>query len=294
MKGLPHFHKRISGAGLCTILLFFTRAYNSAAQSVDCENILTTEIDSASGDEIIRSQKNIIISEDGKTGFSILGMLMDSTFILSITTVGGGACVNVGDKIHFDFTDNTKLELNNMREYNCEAKSSLYFEERFQNFSSLEMLRQKVLYRLTVWTKGKFVSRNVSEESASKLRTLLACFNSSLGDSTFLKLGNSKIYTRVEQPPQFMGGFEAMMNFIKKTMRYPPKARNSIEGTVYVSFIVNIDGSLTEIKTIKTAHPALDAEAERVIKLMPPWIPGRINQRAVPVRFILPIKFKYN
>ena len=117
----------------CTILCCGS-PNSSLAQINKCDNVLMNETDSLTGENIIRSQRNIIISDDGgKTGFAILGILMDSTFILRIKTVGAGACVNYGDQIHFVFNDSSELRLTNMAQFNCEAQSSLYFNFKNNN-----------------------------------------------------------------------------------------------------------------------------------------------------------------
>lgn len=105
----------------------------------------------------------------------------------------------------------------------------------------------------------------------------------------------NKIFTVVEQQPEFEGGYEAMMNFIRKNMRYPASARRmGVDGTVYVSFVVSKDGSISEVKTIRGISADCDAEAMRVVSMMPPWKPGKQNGKPVFVRFVLPIKFKLN
>jgi protein TonB len=105
----------------------------------------------------------------------------------------------------------------------------------------------------------------------------------------------NKIFTVVEQNPEFHGGYEAMMNFIKKNMRYPASARRmGVDGTVYVSFVVSKDGSISEVKTIRGISADCDQEAMRVVSMMPPWKPGKQNGKPVFVRFVLPIKFKLN
>ena len=105
----------------------------------------------------------------------------------------------------------------------------------------------------------------------------------------------NKIFTVVEQQPEFQGGYEAMMNFIKKNMRYPASARRmGVDGTVYVSFVVSKDGSISEVKTIRGISADCDQEAMRVVSMMPPWRPGKQNGKPVFVRFVLPIKFKLN
>lgn len=293
-KRSSFFHGTPWTTVLCIMGLLFLSTKHCPGQNADCDQTLTTETDTVVQEKIIRAQKNIIVSEDGgKTGFAIFVVLMDSTFIATIRTVGGGGCVNEGDPVHFVFSDSSRLELNNMGKFNCEAKSSLYFNDHLNNLDVLETLAQKRLTTLTVWTRQKFVRRNLSEESASKIHHLLSCLILSLGEDTFLELSNHKIYTVVEKQPEFSGGVEAMLNFLKTNMRYPPAARRyGIQGTVYVEFLIHKDGSIADVKTKTSVHPDLDAEAERVIKLMPPWLPGIEGGKPVTVRFVLPLKFK--
>ncbi|MEX1238784.1 MAG: M56 family metallopeptidase [Cyclobacteriaceae bacterium] len=104
-----------------------------------------------------------------------------------------------------------------------------------------------------------------------------------------------KIFTVVEEQPEFPGGYDSMMVFIKQNLRYPTSARmQGIEGTVYVSFIVGKDGTVYDEKLIRGISPEADAEALRVMELSPAWIPGKQNKEAVSVRFVLPIKFRLN
>lgn len=105
----------------------------------------------------------------------------------------------------------------------------------------------------------------------------------------------NKIFTVVEQQPEFEGGYAAMMQFIKKNLKYPASARRmGVDGTVYVSFVVSKDGSISEVKTIRGISADCDKEAMRVVSMMPPWKPGRQNGKPVFVRFVLPIKFQLN
>ena len=106
---------------------------------------------------------------------------------------------------------------------------------------------------------------------------------------------DNQIFTVVEQQPEFQGGYEAMINFIKKNLRYPASARRmGVDGTVYVQFVVGKDGSISEVKTIRGISADCDREAERVVKAMPSWKAGRQNGKPVFVRFVLPIRFKLN
>ena len=105
--------------------------------------------------------------------------------------------------------------------------------------------------------------------------------------------GDDQIYTVVEQQPEFPGGMEAMMKFIQKNMKYPAQARRmGTEGRVFIGFVVNLDGKITDVTPIKGISIDCDKEAARVITMMPPWKPGKQNGRAVRVRFVLPVNFK--
>jgi protein TonB len=106
---------------------------------------------------------------------------------------------------------------------------------------------------------------------------------------------DNQIFTVVEQQPEFQGGYEAMMNFIRKNMRYPASARRmGVDGTVYVQFVVGKDGTISEVKTIRGISADCDKEAERVVNMMPNWKAGKQNGKPVFVRFVLPIRFKLN
>lgn len=98
-----------------------------------------------------------------------------------------------------------------------------------------------------------------------------------------------------EVMPAFEGGMEGMMKFIQKKMRYPRRAQeNNEEGTVYVSFIINSMGKVTDVEIIKGFNKDCDQEAARVISMMDKWKPGLQNKMPVAVKMVLPIKFKLN
>ena len=97
----------------------------------------------------------------------------------------------------------------------------------------------------------------------------------------------------VEQLPEYPGGMAALVQWLTRNLIYPPEARRlGIEGRVVVSFVINKDGSLSDIKLSKTAHFLLDREALRVAKLMPKWKPGLDKGRPCRTLFAIPIEFK--
>lgn len=103
-----------------------------------------------------------------------------------------------------------------------------------------------------------------------------------------------EVFTYVEQPPSFPGGKDKMYAFLQKHKKYPQKAPDSdIEGRVFVGFTVKSDGSIENIEIKKSLSPSHDAEAIRVIKMMPKWIPAKQNGRDVNCWYTLPIDFYF-
>jgi protein TonB len=97
----------------------------------------------------------------------------------------------------------------------------------------------------------------------------------------------------VEQQAEYPGGLESMAKFLQKNVKYPAAARRmGIEGSVFVSFVVDKEGKISDPQVVKGISAECDKEAIRVVNLMPPWKPGKQNGRAVKSRFVLPIKFK--
>ena len=102
-----------------------------------------------------------------------------------------------------------------------------------------------------------------------------------------------KVFNAVEEPPTFPGGQAAMYEFLKQELRYPQMAaENNIQGRVVVQFVVEKDGSIGEVKVVRSVDLDLDNEAVRFVKAMPKFIPGRMNGQSVRVWFTLPVNFK--
>lgn len=102
-----------------------------------------------------------------------------------------------------------------------------------------------------------------------------------------------EIFQIVEEPATPQGGYEAFYEYVGKNMRYPAQARRmGIEGTVYVQFVVEKDGSITDVQAIRGIGAGCDEEAVRVIKNQPRWNPPKQRGKPVRQRIVLPIKFQ--
>jgi len=103
-----------------------------------------------------------------------------------------------------------------------------------------------------------------------------------------------QVYVYVENPPSFPGGEKAFSKYLAENIIYPKDAKEKgIEGKVYLTFVIDNEGSVIDVKVIRGAgNASLDEEAVRVVKNMPKWIPGKQNGKVVKVQFTLPIVFK--
>ena len=102
-----------------------------------------------------------------------------------------------------------------------------------------------------------------------------------------------KIFSFVEQNPEFPGGDVELIKFLQKNIQYPQMERdNDIQGKVLLRFVVREDGSVSDVTVARSVSPGLDKEAVRVVKLLPKFKPGKQQGKAVPVYFNLPVVFK--
>ena len=103
----------------------------------------------------------------------------------------------------------------------------------------------------------------------------------------------TKVFDVVEQMPSFPGGPAALMQYLSSNIKYPVVAEeNGVQGRVVCTFVVEKDGSITDVRVIKSVDPSLDKEAVRVVKGMPKWIPGKQNGSAVRVKYTVPVTFR--
>ena len=103
----------------------------------------------------------------------------------------------------------------------------------------------------------------------------------------------TKVFDVVEEMPSFPGGQGALIQYLADNIKYPVVAQeNGVQGRVIVSFVVERDGSISDVKVARSVDPSLDREAQRVVKSMPRWSPGKQNGSTVRVKYTVPVVFR--
>lgn len=113
-----------------------------------------------------------------------------------------------------------------------------------------------------------------------------------IGNDEEEEAADNEVFMVVEKMPSFPGGEAALMKFLGKNVNYPHIAQeHGIQGRVFVSFVVGKTGAISQVTIARGVDPALDAEAIRVVKMMPKWNPGEQRGKAVNVKYMLPVNF---
>lgn len=103
---------------------------------------------------------------------------------------------------------------------------------------------------------------------------------------------NQQVFDVVEQMPEYPGGMQALFEYLSQNLKYPEDAKEQkIEGRVIAIFVVETDGSISNVEVVKPVFPSLDAEAVRVLSGMPKWKPGMQSGKVVRVKYTVPINF---
>ena len=118
------------------------------------------------------------------------------------------------------------------------------------------------------------------------------CLVTANAQKTVVSQSSQSVYDEVEVMPEFPGGMQAMIEYLNTNIKYPKDAiKQEVGGRVMVMFVVETDGSLSNVRVARKVFPSLDAEAVRVVKSMPKWKPGKEKGRSVRVNFTMPIVF---
>ncbi len=188
----------------------------------------------------------------------------------------------------------------------CNFCADLVKASKFHDYGALNLFNENCLYSKNEVNapdsiKSKYPDIISIEIIHTKCNTdsLIKYVHDNNGKQTssiqITETDSSPVFTIVEEMPSFVGGEDARTRFLATNIIYPETATNQrIQGTVYVSFIINGEGFVTDVKILRGIGGGCDEEAVRVVQMMPKWNPGRQNGKTVRVLFNMPIDFRIN
>lgn len=152
------------------------------------------------------------------------------------------------------------------------------------------LFRLSILLLVLTCSKGVTAQTSKAAQNNSQPVPLQSTNN---GDTITEREFTGKVYDVVEEPPSFPGGQIALLSWLTENVHYSSEYGDiCISGRAVLSFVVEPDGSLSNIQVVRKLDPVLDDEAIRVVKAMPKWIPGKQNGQMVRVKYNLPIPFR--
>lgn len=285
--------------------------YMPSALGQGCESVTGLVSIHGYGTKLVGFIKPIEVrSAKGNEAITINGYIDVRTLYLDLVVVGGENNIKQRAPIIFEFTDGQKMQLKNQGFDSQKQKAMLFFGKNTSTFIHLKSLANKNVSSLEIITNPDVpVKVMVPLETAQIIRESIRCLGRLIGlqsesepvpeVTVVLDEGENgsddpdKVFTVVEYPPEFPGGYAAMQDFINTNINYLPAAKKDrIGGTVYISFTVTKEGSIIEPQVSRGIRKDLNAEALRIVNLFPKWKPGMQKGRVVNVRFTFPIKFE--
>lgn len=241
---------------------------------------ITTKLQSHVYIQDYRNDKYGFSKEDVKAQNYVKKELRLSPFNVARPKVNAGYS-EIGKRFIEQLKEDHKNDFNNLLK--CERLNDLSFKLTFGN----EELEPTQTYMITYISKGAY-----NYDFTISILPVEYVDKSELVAQTE-KEKFKKVYDVVEEMPQFPGGSSAMFEYLAKSIQYPSAAKaNGMQGRVVCSFIVERDGSISDVKVTRSVDLSLDGEAQRVILSMPRWIPGKQNGVAVRVKYTVPVTFR--
>ncbi len=172
-------------------------------------------------------------------------------------------------------------------------QDQLMNSEKFTDYAMDDEAPQEVTKTQDETEKSDVAISSVTFDQGSEEGQQVLKQNEVVVEKVEQKEEETKVFEVVEQMPQFPGGDAALMQYLSSHIKYPVVAEeNGIQGRVVCTFVVERNGSISDVRVVKSVDPSLDKEAVRVIKGMPSWIPGKQNGSAVRVKYTVPVTFR--
>lgn len=175
-------------------------------------------------------------------------------------------------------------------------KSQILKRLKMMEHNKNKIAPYRILVAIPLLAMVFYVFSCQEENEMSKLDTLSEQYKNAKTDEERDALSDvNETFMVVEEQPEPEGGIQAFYKYVSENLKYPAAARQKgVEGKVFVQFVVDTDGSLTEVKAIKGIGSGCDEEAVRVLRESPAWNPGKQRGQLVKVRMVMPITFKLN
>jgi TonB family protein len=254
-------------------------------------NTLTMTVERDSTESYFKLKNQIRLDdENGKLALALDAVIHEKSIAIFFIANAPELCAEKGDSIGLTFAHGRTLFLKNTLDDNCEKKFAVMVGTGGSN-KVLDSLISYDIASVTVHHKGFAIKGNLNDNRQPVFRSALTCLRelatSESAVAALKEAESNSVFMVVDKQPEFAGGYSVLTTFLENNLK-----KQRVEGTVYVSFIVEKDGSLSEPKVLRGMSPQADAEALRVLRLMPKWTPGSHHGKIVRTRFNLPVKFK--
>gem|GEM_PF-2326040 len=264
------------------VALFISSTYlHSLAQS--CNDLIWPEGEETS-EPYFRILQTEFLKDDNSNTSIVIDAITDkkSIWIVLKPVLKQGLCSKIGDSIRFSFTNGKSIILQNGIE-NCTSMLSVQFDLSTGANATLDSITSLDLSSVTVYSNAAQVTGTLDPSHTTRFRNAIQCLRDMLSSPEAVERYHENVaYTVTEQPPVLNG----MYGFIKKNLK-----KQKTKGTVFVSFIIEKDGSVTNIKIARGLAPENDSEAVRIVTLMGRWHPAMQGGKVVRYRYVLPIAF---
>ena len=249
----------------------------------------------------------VLRKDTGKRNLKSMSIVFAAIIAIMAAVAAKVAIENAFPKKVAMETDVELSKLAQKKEAKVEKKAPVKVEEQ----KVVEKVKSSVKFTPPVIKKDSEVKPEEelkSQEDLNKTKTAIGSFdvkgNDEAGGEVLKakeviaqpeppKEEETKVFDVVEVMPSFPGGQAALFEWLSKNIKYPVVAEeNGVQGRVIVTFVVERNGSITDVQVVKSVDPSLDKEAVRVVKAMPHWIPGKQNGSAVRVKFTVPVTFR--
>lgn len=238
--------------------------------------------------DVLIGERKVKISKDGFESITKAPNVVEdqkSDIIVALQSIRNKSKVTFSCNVHIDslMVDGLPAKLDGVNYLTPGTHKISFFIDGHEITDNIIVPKVNKHFNLMVSRKNYYESSNNHDHPSSNSESLF--YNKPEVEN--------KVFDVVEHMPTFPGGPAALMKYLADNVKYPDDAqKNGMQGRVVVSFVVECDGSISNVKTVQSVYPSLDSEAVRVVEAMPHWIPGTENGIPTRVRYSVPVSFR--